>query len=344
MVSGMDFEVEPLSIATAEPFRIARGTKTGANVFIVRLVVDGITGWGEAAPNAYYGESDLTVRSACNSIGRFLQGTPEQLQAQIYNPDAEIARFLAPHPSVRSALDTALWDIRGKVEDKPCYELFGANPSNTPLTSFTIGMDEPDVVDRKVDAAGEFKVLKIKMGQLGDMEMLDRILERSGKRVRVDANEGWDVEMALQKVQELSERNVEFVEQPISHEDADGLRTLKRLSPLPVILDESVVDPIDVPRTHDQGHGINIKLMKCGGLTPALHMIATARDLGLKVMLGCMLETSLGVTAAAHISPLVDYADLDGNLLLADDPFAGVKVVEGKLVLPTEPGLGVSRR
>jgi L-alanine-DL-glutamate epimerase-like enolase superfamily enzyme len=212
------------------------------------------------------------------------------------------------------------------------------------LTSFTIGIDKPDVIDKKVDAAGSYKILKVKVGIPGDMEILDRVIGRSGKKIRVDANEGWDIEMAIEKTRELHERGVEFCEQPISHEDEEGLRELKLVSPLEIILDESIIEPGDVEAKADQGHGINIKLMKCGGISPALDLIAEARRCELKVMIGCMVETSIAVTAAAQLSPLVDYADLDGNLLLADDPFEGVKVVDGRIVLPTGPGLGVTRR
>jgi L-alanine-DL-glutamate epimerase-like enolase superfamily enzyme len=199
------------------------------------------------------------------------------------------------------------------------------------------------VIDRKVDLAEPYKILKVKVGLPGDVEIVDRVIARGGKKVRVDANEGWDVETAIEKTRELHRRGVELIEQPIPHEDEDGLRELKRVSPLPVILDESISDAADVRRCRDQGHGINIKLMKCGGITPALEMIHAARELGLEVMLGCMIETSIGVTAAAHLSPLVDYADLDGNLLLARDPFEGVRVRGGKLILPEVPGLGVTR-
>ncbi|MDH3197006.1 MAG: dipeptide epimerase [Candidatus Krumholzibacteria bacterium] len=340
----MTLDVEPIRIETAHPFQIARGTRRTYEVFVVSLTHEGVTGWGEAAPQAYYGEDPMTVRGAVNAIGRLLSGEPEALRLALHDPGTPLGSALARHASVRAALDMALWDMRGKREGRPCCELFGGNPAQTPLTSYTIGFDRPEVVDRKVDAAGPYRILKVKVGLPGDLEILDRVLARSGKKVRVDANEGWDLEMALDRTRELHQRGVEFCEQPIPHADEEGLRELKRLSPLTIILDESVVGPDDVAARADQGHGINIKLMKCGGITPALRMIETARRLGLRVMLGCMIETSLGVTAAAHLSPLADYADLDGNLLLAEDPFAGVGVVEGKLVLPMGPGLGVARR
>jgi L-alanine-DL-glutamate epimerase-like enolase superfamily enzyme len=337
-------EVEPITLRSRYPFQIARGTRTAFELFVFFLTHEGVTGLGEASPQAYYGESPLSVRSAVNSLGRLLDGEPEALRTALHTPGTPLGEVLGAHASVRAALDIALWDMRGKIEGVPCHRLIGANPNNTPLTSFTIGFDRPEVVDRKVDDAAAYKILKLKVGIPGDMEMLDRVIARSGKKVRVDANEGWDVETAIEMTRELFERGVELVEQPIHHDDEDGLRTLKRLSPLPVILDESIRQAGDVPRRHDQGHGVNIKLMKCGGITPALDLIAAARDHNLSVMLGCMLETSVGITAAAHLSPLVDYADLDGNLLLEGDPFVGVGIVGGKLVLGDAPGLGVSRR
>ena len=340
----MKLEIEPLSLETTFSFKISRSTRKVFDVFLFHLTYEGVTGLGEAAPQKYYGESVETVNAAVGALKNRLEGTPDDLHRSLSEEGGALHDVLAEHPSVRAALDVALWDIKGIIENKPCCELFGANPSNTPLTSFTIGFDEPKVIDAKVDAAAKYKILKVKVGLPGDIELLDRVIARSGKKIRVDANEGWDVEMAIQKSKELYERGVEFVEQPISHEDEEDLRTLKRLSPLPVILDESIRVPGDVTKRHDQGHGVNIKLMKCGGITPAKKIIEEARRYNLKVMLGCMIETSVGITAAAHLSPLADYADLDGNLLLTSDPYAGVDVVEGKLVLPAAPGLGVVRR
>jgi L-alanine-DL-glutamate epimerase-like enolase superfamily enzyme len=312
-------------------------------IFVVSLTADGITGLGEASPQEFYGESALTVRSAINSIGRFLDGEPEAVRARLNDDTSPLHRALRRSASVRAALDMALWDIRGQQQAQPVWKLIGADAAKAPATSFTIGIDTPEVIDQKVDAAAPYRILKVKVGVPGDMEILDRVMARSGKIVRVDANEGWDLETAMEKTLELYRRKVELCEQPLPHASEEDLRQLKRVCPIPVILDESIVGPAEVEARHDQGHGINIKLMKCGGITPALHMIEVARKHDLQVMIGCMLETSLGVTAAAHLSPLCDYADLDGNLLLRDDPFAGVRVEEGKLVLPNAPGLGVTR-
>jgi L-alanine-DL-glutamate epimerase-like enolase superfamily enzyme len=340
----MKLEVDTLGLESRHPFKISRSTRTVFDLFVFSLTHEGISGVGEAAPQEYYGESPATVRDAVDSIGHLLEGEPDELLASLNETGGDLHEALTDHASVRAALDIALWDLKGKLLNQPCYELFGAEPSNTPVTSFTIGFDKPDVIEKKVDAARSYRILKVKVGLPGDMEILDRVIARSGKKVRVDANEGWDLEMAIEKTRELFDRGVEFCEQPIAHEDEDGLRQLKLLSPLEIILDESIVNPGDVEAKSDQGHGINIKLMKCGGISPALDLIAEARRYDLKVMLGCMVETSIAVTAAAQLSPLADYADLDGNLLLAEDPFEGVKVVDGKLVLPEKPGLGVIRK
>ncbi len=340
----MKLEIEQIRVETALPFQIARGTKQARDVFIVSLSADGVTGIGEAAPQEFYGETPMSVRAAVNSLGRMLDGDPGRVQERLNRPGDDLHEALRRHASVRAALDMALWDHRGRREGAPVWKLIGADSALAPLTSFTIGFDRPEVIDAKVDAAAPYRVLKVKVGLPGDIEIVDRVIARSGKVVRADANEGWDVETALEKTVELYRRGVEFCEQPIAHENEDGLRELKRLSPLPIVLDESIEGEDDVARCHDQGHAINIKLMKCGGITPALRMIEIARAHGLRVMIGCMIETSLGVTAAAHVSPLADWADLDGNLLLAEDPFDGVQVREGRLVLPVSPGLGVRRR
>lgn len=340
----MRLEIEPIQVETTHAFRIARGTKTRREVFVISLTADGVTGLGEASPQEFYGETAMTVRAAIQSIGRMLDAEPEEIRRRLHETGSELHLALKPHASVRAALDMALWDIRGQRDSLPVWGIIGAEPSRAPLTSFTIGIDAPEVIDEKVDAAAPYEILKVKVGLPGDLEILDRVIARSGKTVRVDANEGWDLETAMEKTLELYRRKVELCEQPLPHDAEDDLRQLKRLCPLPVILDESIVGPADVDERHDQGHGINIKLMKCGGITPALAMIERARKHGLQVMIGCMLETSLGVTAAAHLSPLCDYADLDGNLLLKDDPFEGVRVVNGRLVLPDTPGLGVRRR
>jgi L-alanine-DL-glutamate epimerase-like enolase superfamily enzyme len=238
----------------------------------------------------------------------------------------------------------ALYDLAGKRLGVPLYELLGLDPRKTPQTSFTIGLASPDEVVRKVREASAYAVLKVKLGSGEDREVLEAVRDTTDRPLRVDANEGWTLEGARERLDWLAKLGVELVEQPLPADQLEQTRELRRLSPLPLYADESVHRAADIPRLAEAFDGINIKLMKCGGLGEALRMIAVARAHGMKVMLGCMIESSLAVTAAAHLTPLVDLADLDGHLLLAEDPFVGVGVEDGRLVLPDTPGLGVTPR
>jgi L-alanine-DL-glutamate epimerase-like enolase superfamily enzyme len=238
-----------------------------------------------------------------------------------------------------------LYDLAGQRLGVPVYRLLGLNPARTPLTSFTIGIDTPEEMARGAREAGrQYPILKIKVGTPRDLENVRAIRDATDATLRVDANAGWTPKAAVQHIAALADYGVELVEQPVAAGDLEGLRFVRERSPLPIFADESCVTVDDVPRLAGVVDGINIKLAKCGGLRNALRMIATARAHHLRVMLGCMVSSSLAITAAAHLSPLVDYADLDGGLLLAADPFAGVRVEAGKLILPDAPGLGVSRR
>ncbi len=337
----MKIETEVFCLETSYPFKISRSERKVFTNFIIYLTDGNVTGTGEAAPQTYYGESERSVRSALQKVQGKLNGEPGELRKDIYG--GRLGGMLSGDASVRAALDMALWDLEGKIEKLPVYALLELDPLKTPQTSITIGFDSPDRIRKKIGSAAAFSILKLKMGLPGDFDLLDIVLSESKKKVRVDANEGWNLSSAKRAVRELHSRGVEFVEQPISHENMEDLKILKADSKIPIILDESIITVEDVCRCSEQGHGINIKLMKCGGITPALKLIEKARVLGLKVMLGCMIETSVGITAAAQISPLADYADLDGNLLLADDPFTGAQVENGRLILPSEPGLGVKK-
>jgi L-alanine-DL-glutamate epimerase-like enolase superfamily enzyme len=238
----------------------------------------------------------------------------------------------------------ALRDLAGKRLGVPLYELMGIDPTSMPVTSFTIGMDTPEIVEQKVREAEGFAVLKVKMGTEDDRRVLETVRNVTDRVLRVDANEGWSLEDALSRLEWLQEMGVELVEQPLPANQLTEMRELKKRSPLPLFADESVARAEDIPGLADAFDGINIKLMKCGGLGEALRMIHVARAHDMKIMLGCMIESSLAITAAAHIAPLVDFADLDGNLLITNDPFVGAEVRDGRLVLPTAPGLGVRDR
>jgi L-alanine-DL-glutamate epimerase-like enolase superfamily enzyme len=243
--------------------------------------------------------------------------------------------------AAKAALDMALYDLVGKLTGQPVYRLLGLNPERTPVSSFTIGIDTPERMADKAKEAKDFPILKVKVGTDQDLEIIRAIRDVTSATLYVDANTAWTPREAIRKITELAEYGIEFVEQPVAPEDLDGLRLIRENVPVPIIADESCVTFSDVARVAGCVDGINIKLMKCGGLTEAIRMIHAARALNLRVMIGCMIESSLAITAAAHLTPLVDYADLDGPLLIADDPFQGVRYDHGKLVLPDRPGLGV---
>jgi len=223
----------------------------------------------------------------------------------------------------------------------PVYKLLGLNPAHTPHTSFTLGIDSPANMAKKALLARDYPILKVKVGTKNDVANLAAIREVSNATIRVDANAGWTPREAIKTINALAPYNIEFVEQPVHPRDLDGMRLVRENVPLPIIADESCVTVDDIPRVVGCVDGINIKLMKCGGIRHALKMIHAARAHHLQIMIGCMIESSLAITAAAHLTPLVDYADLDGHLLIDNDPYEGVKVVNSKVVLPDRPGLGV---
>ena len=255
----------------------------------------------------------------------------------------EYMESIAPdNRAAKASVDIALHDLLGKIMGQPWYKIWGLNPENAPDTSFTIGIDKADVVRKKVDEASPYNVLKVKMGLDNDKELVNIIREKTDRPICVDANQGWDdKEKALEMCYWLAERNCLFVEQPMPKEKIDETAWLRERSPLPIIADEFLQRLPDVRRASQAYDGINIKLMKSTGMHEAYKMAVLARALGMKVMLGCMTETSCAVTAAAQLSPMVDWADLDGNLLIANDRFEGIKIVNGKVTIPDRPGIGV---
>ncbi len=317
-------------------FRLARGATDSRHNVIVELEHDGIVGMGEAAPIARYDQDAASAARAAETM------VPRLGDVRFFESAATAA--VKGQPAATAAIDMALRDLAGKRLGAPLYELLGLDPRPTPPTSFTIGMDTPEVVAEKVREASGFEVLKVKMGSADDRAMLEAVRDTTDRPLRVDANEGWTLEAALERLEWLERLGVELVEQPLPAGRLEQMRELRRRSPLPLFADESLHVAADIPRLAGAFDGINIKLMKCGGIGEALRMIAVARAHGMKIMLGCMVESSLAITAAAHLSPLVDHADLDGNLLITDDPFVGVTVERGRLVLPEGPGLGVRPR
>ncbi len=318
-------------------FRLARGASDERRNLVLELHLDDLVGLGEAAPIARYNQDWQSAQSAA-----------AEMVAQIEDPQVfhDTAQQLAipGQPAAAAAIDMALRDLAGKRLQVPLYEMLGLDPQATPPTSFTIGMDTPEVIAEKVAEASDFEVLKVKMGSDDDRAMLETVRDLTDRPLRVDANEGWTLEGAMERLEWLQALGVELVEQPLPEGELEEMKELRRLSPLPLFADESIHRASDIPKLAEAFDGINIKLMKCGGLGEALRMIATARAHGMQIMLGCMVESSLAITAAAHLSPLVDFADLDGHLLITDDPFMGAMLQGGRLILPSEPGLGVRPR
>jgi len=335
----MDLSFEPLDLKLHVPFTIARGTQLLADNVQVRLSDAELTGIGEAAHSSQYGELRGSVLAFLEHLQSQLAEAPALPISVLHGVMDETARL---NPAAKAAVDMAAYDMLGKRLGVPIYELLGLDPSQTPRTSFTIGIDAPEVMARKSAEARDYPVLKVKVGTPNDAANLEAIrAERPDAVIRVDANEAWTPKEAVERIEDLAMYDLEFVEQPVAGDDLEGLGYVCRSVPLPVIADESCIVPEDVPRVAPYVDGINIKLMKCGGLYPALQMIHLARAHHLEIMMGCMIESSIAITAAAHLSPLIDYADLDGNLLIDDDPWRGVTVDNGKLILPTGPGLGL---
>jgi L-alanine-DL-glutamate epimerase-like enolase superfamily enzyme len=340
----MKLSYERIVVHTANPFVIARGGHSEYTRVRVRLAdADGVDGIGEAAPSLFYGETADTVVAALEQLRPVVEGADAWALEDL---EQSLARALRGNAAARMAVSAAAHDIVGKRLGVPLYRLWGLTPADAPPSSFTIAItpNEEELV-RRVEQAAAYPVLKVKLGTDRDDDIVRAVRGAApGKTLRVDANAAWTPKQALAMIERLARYGVEFVEQPLPAEDVDGLRFVRERSALPIIADESCVTSADIPRLAGAVDGINIKLAKCGGLREAQRMIAAARAHGMRVMMGCMIETSLGITAAAHLAPLLDYADLDGAALLADDPHAGATIEAGRIFIPDAPGLGVRIR
>ena len=340
-MAKLHLEAEVQTLHTRHPFIIARGGKSEYRTVVVKLRDDdGLEGWGEAAGIAYYGETPETILAALQSYATVLPETPLDLETA----ERGFETVLTGNPSARAALSAALHDMVGKRLGIPVWKLWGLDPAKAPKSTFTIGLDTVEKMQSKVKEAEQYPILKIKLGTDRDIKILQGLREVTKKELRVDANCGWTVKQAVQMLPVLEEFGVTVLEQPLDPRDIDGLGTIRRQASLPIIADESCLVAADIPRLVWNVDGINIKLAKCGSLREALRMIDVARSHNLMVMVGCMIESSLAITAAAHVTPLVDIVDLDGAALLADDPFIGATITGGQVTLPTGPGLGVRRR
>lgn len=337
----LKFSAEIQTLTTRHPFIIARGGKSEFRTVVVRLTDgDGMEGWGEAAGVAYYGETAETELAALDAYRAALPADPSDLEGA----ERGFEGVLKGNPGARAALSAALHDLAGKRMGVPVWKMWGLDAGKAPRSTFTIGIDTVEKMQAKVKEAAEYPILKIKLGSARDIEILRGLREVTDRELRVDANCGWSVKQALRMLPILEEFGVTVLEQPLDPRDLDGLEVVRRASRLPVIADESCLVAADIPRLVGKVDGINIKLAKCGSLREAIRMIHVARAHGMMVMVGCMIESSLAITAAAHFTPLVDIVDLDGAALLARDPFVGATIVGGQVRLPVAPGLGVTRR
>ncbi len=341
MAQHLHMEAEFLELRTTHPFIIARGGRSDYRTIWVRLQdADGHQGWGEAAPSSFYGETADSVLSALNHYVAGMPTDPFDLE----EAERRWATMLRGNAAARAALSAALHDLVGKRLGVPVYRLWGLDPAKAPRSTFTIGLDTPERIRLKVGEAKQYPILKVKLGTDRDVEILRAIRSATDKEIRVDANCGWNVKQAIGMLPVLQEYGVTVLEQPLPPDQIAGLAEITRRATIPVIADESCRTVEDIPPLVGAVDGINIKLAKCGSLREALRMIAVARAHGMMVMVGCMIESSLGITAAAHFTPLVDIVDLDGAALLAADPFVGAGIDGGQVTLPDGPGLGVRQR
>ena len=342
----MKLTYETLELRPEEPFRIARPSDSSRrrNVWVRLATDDGIEGWGEAAANPYYGETAETVAAVLPAYGEVLADKDDPLALE--RIEAELYARIGRNAAARAALSAALHDLVGKRLGQPVWKLWGLDPATAPRSSFTLGLAPPDVTREKARRNAHRPILKIKLGGDDDEARLAAIREEAPDAILyVDANAAWTAKESVARMPMLEAMDVAFVEQPLAADDIDGFRLVRRSTRLPIIADESCRTAADIPRLLGAVDGINIKLAKSGSLREAVRMVHAARSHGLSVMLGCMVESTLGIAAAVQLAPLVDFLDLDGALLLADDPFEGPGMNDdATLRFNHEPGLGITRR
>jgi len=330
----MNLKYESFELKLKETFSISRSSIDTKKVVYVRID----EGIGEVSPSTYYGENEGTVKEALELFRNELGDDPLEIEGVLEKINSRIAGNF----SAKAGIDLALHDLIGKRLNQPVHKLLGITKKEIE-TSYTIGLDTIKRMQEKVKEASGFLVYKVKVGVENDLKMVEAIREVTDAKIRLDANCGWDLKEALKKLKVLEKFDIELIEQPVQPENLEDLRIIRENTDIPVFVDEWVMTSRDIPQYMGKVDGINIKLMKCGGIREALKMIHTARACNLKVMLGCMIESSVGISAAAQIAPLVDYVDLDGNLLISNDPYSGPELKNGRWILNDLPGLGISK-
>jgi len=337
----MKLKFRPYELQLKHAFTIASSSRTTTTVMLTEIAYEGVTGYGEASMPPYLGENIQSAAEFLSRVDLSRFSSPFLLEDIIAYVDAAAMG----NNAAKASVDIALHDLVGKLIGQPWHRLWGLNPAKAPNTSFTIGMDTPDVVRQKVIEAGAYRILKVKLGRNNDKEMIETVRSVTDKPIYVDANQGWtDRNMAVEMIHWLKEKGAILIEQPMHRTAHDDNAWITQHSPLPIVADEAIQTASDLVGLKGIYSGINIKLMKCGGMRNAFKMAAMARMMGLKVMIGCMTETSCAISAAAQLSPLVDWADLDGNLLISNDAYEGVKIVDGKITLNEMAGIGITSK
>lgn len=337
----LEMKFFPYELKLRHVFTVATYSRTTTPDVQVEITYDGVTGYGEASMPQYLGQTVQTVMTFLQKVDLSQFSDPFQLEDILAYVDS-----LSPgDTAAKAAVDIALHDLVGKLLGAPWYKIWGLNKDKTPSTTFTIGIDTAEVVKQKTrECANQFNILKVKLGRENDKEMIETIRSVTDLPIAVDINQGWkDREKAIDEIYWLKEHGIVMVEQPMPKEMKDDIAWITEKSPLPIFADEAIQRLKDIKDVAGAYSGINIKLMKCTGMHEAWKMLNYARAIGMKVMVGCMTETSCAVSAAAQLSPAVDFADLDGNLLISNDRFKGMEVVKGKITLPDRPGIGIEK-
>jgi len=341
LIFNMQLTYQPFELQLKHPFTIAKFSRTSTPLMLLQINHEGFTGYGEASMVPYMGESHQTAADFLKKVDISQFHYPFNFDEVIFYLDS-----LAPgNPAIKAAIDIALHDLDGKLKQQPCWKLLGSNPAVMPVTSITIGIDTPEVILKKVKEAETCKVIKVKLGRDSDKELIKTIRSVTDKPLYVDANQGWTgLQQSLDMCYWLHEQGVQLIEQPMLKTDIDSNAWLTERSPIPIIGDEAVQRLPDVEKAKGVYHGINVKLMKSAGMYEAHQMIVKAKELGLKVLIGCMSETSCATLAAAALAPQCDWADLDGPFLTSNNPFKDPQFEDGEYVLGNEPGLGLQSR
>ena len=335
----MTLKFTPFELKLRRAFNLAKYSRTSTPGVQVKIEYEGYTGYGEASMPPYLGESIESVTKFLSKVDLSQFNDPFKMEEILAYVDA-----LEPeNRAAKASVDIALHDLVGKLIGQPWYKIWGLSIDKIPQSSFTIGIDTPEVVKQKIKEADDYKVIKIKLGLDNDKEMIDIIRQCTDRPICVDANRGWKTkEQAMEVIEYLADKNCLFIEQPMMEDKLDDTAWIRERSPIPIIADEVFHRLPDIVKLKDYYDGINIKLMKSTGMSEAYKMVTLARAFGMKIMCGCMTETSCAIAAAAQLSPLIDWTDLDGNVLIADDIFSGVKVIDGRVTPSDAPGIGVT--